>query len=241
MKNFKLKDIFKDPKTRLRNLLLVILPFAILAIVCGSISFATVKGLANNASGTNTTVYKDSIDSMDYHLRDNATDLQEELFKDLQDAVNDGTDNAQTAMLVAKNFVADFYTWTNKVATYDVGGMYYVYSPLRTNIYQQARNTYYKYVTWYISQYGAENLLEVESFNDDKCSVSESGTYEIDGNTYESYFVILDWNYKNLETFNNIPTPTIKEQDEGFVTMNYFTVIVNEEGRFEIVEAYGNV
>lgn len=236
-----MKNLFKNPKTRLRNLLLVILPFVILAIVCGSISFTTVKGLVNNASGTNTTVYKDSIDSMDYHLRDNATNLQEDLFKDLQDAVKDGTDNANIALLVCKNYVADFYTWTNKVATYDVGGMYYVYSPQRTTIYQQSRNTYYKYLTYYIDTFGQNNLLEVESFNDDECSVSSSGTYDIGKKSYESYFVTIDWNYKNLETFNGISKPTIDGEDSGFVSRLYFTVIINEEGRFEIVEAYGDI
>lgn len=241
MKNFKLKDLFKNPKTRLRNLLLVIAPFAVLAIALGAMSYNSVKSLAANTSGTSTVAYKDSIDSMDYHLRDNATNLQDELFKQLSDAVDDGTDNALIAKLVCENFVADFYTWTNKVATYDVGGMYYVYSPQRTTIYQQSRNTFYKYVTWYIDNYGQENLIEVESFNDDECSVSSAGTYELNGNTYESYFVTLHWNYKNLDTFKNIPTPSIQDDEMGFATVNYFTVIINEEGRFEIVEAYGNV
>lgn len=234
-----MKNLFKNPKTRLRNLLLVILPFVILACVFGFISYKALADVSSNTSGT---AYKDSIDSMDYHLRDNATDLQEDLFKDLQDAVNDGTDKANIAFLVCKNFVADFYTWTNKVATYDIGGMYYVYSPQRANIYTQARNQYYKYLSYYIDEYGSDNLLEVTGFVDDECTVDQTpSTYEIDGKTYESYAVTLVWEYKNTETFNNISTPTMDGTKTGFVTKCYFNVIVNEEGRFEIVQAFGDI
>lgn len=234
-----MKNLFKNPKTRLKNLLLVILPFIVLAFIFG---FITYRSLANISTNTSGTAYKDSIDSMDYHLRDNATDLQEDLFKELQNAVKDGTDKANIAFLVCKNFVADFYTWTNKEATYDIGGMYYVYSPQRSSLYNKARNKYYKYLTYYIDTYGQDNLLEVTGFDDANCSVeTEPATYTIDGNTYEAYHVKLTWIYKNTETFSNIATPEMDGQALGFVTWNYFTVIVNEEGRFEIVQAYGEV
>lgn len=239
MNKFKLKDIFKNPKTRLRNLLLVLLPFVILIAVFAKISLSSVSKVSESTSGT---VYKDSIDSMDYHLRSNATDLQEELFKELTDVVNDGTDKAKIALLVCENFVADYYTWTNKEATYDIGGMYYVYSPQRVTIYQQSRNTFYKYLTYYIDTYGSENLLEVKGFVEgDKTFVEQTpSTYEIDGKTYESYFVTLEWEYDNLDTFKDIATPSIDDNEIGFATVNYFTVIVNEDGRFEIVQAWGD-
>lgn len=233
-----MKNLFKNPKTRTRNLLLLIAPFLIVMIVCGFISFKSIKSMTSNTSGT-AVVYKDSIDEMDYHLRSNATDLQEDLFHELQDAITDGTDNGKIALLVCENFVADFYTWTNKDGTYDIGGMYYVYSPQKSNIYNNARNNYYKYLNYYIDTYGSDNLLEVESIDEEKVSVSEKLSYEFEGKTYESYYCEVGWNYKNLETFSDISTPTMDGESVGFVNFERFQVIVNDDGRFEIVQAYG--
>lgn len=237
-----MKKLFKNPKTRTRNLILVILPFVILAGICGFITFKSIKSMSNNASGTSTEAYKDSIDSMDYHLRSNATKLQTELFKELSKAVDSG-DKSEIAKLVAENYVADFYTWTNKDGTYDIGGMYYVYSPQKTNIYTQARNTYYRYLTYYINTYGSENLLEVDSI--DAEVDTNSNSYEYDGKTYTSYFVTCTWTYKNEDTFKDLNLQgypdSVEEDRRTFVKKEYFLIIEKEDGRFEIVQAYGDI
>ena len=228
-----MKNLFKNPKTRKRNLILAILPFVILAGICGFIAFKSVSSISGNAQGNSKDSYKDSIDSMDYHLRSNATKYQTELFKDLTKVVEDGSDKYEIARLVAENYVADFYTWSNKDGTYDVGGMYYVYSPQKTAIYTQARNTYYKYVTYYINQFGAKNLLEVENIT--STLGDKEGSYEFEGKKYDSYFVTCEWTYKNEDTFKDI---NMKSGD-GFVKKEYFTII-EKNGRFEIVQAYGD-
>ncbi len=228
-----MKNLFKNPKTRKRNLILAILPFVIIASICGFIAFKFVNSISGNAQGTSKESYKDSIDSMDYHLRSNATKYQTELFRELTKAIEDGTDKYNIARLVAENYVADFYTWSNKDGTYDVGGMYYVYSPQKTTIYTQARNTYYKYVTYYINQFGAKNLLEVENIT--STLGDKVGSYEFEGKKYDSYFVTCEWTYKNEDTFKDI---SMKSGDD-FVKKEYFTII-EKNGRFEIVQAYGD-
>lgn len=228
-----MKNLFKNPKTRKRNLILAILPFVIIASICGFIAFKSVNSISGNAQGTSKESYKDSIDSMDYHLRSNATKYQTELFRELTKAIEDGTDKYNIARLVAENYVADFYTWSNKDGTYDVGGMYYVYSPQKTTIYTQARNTYYKYVTYYINQFGAKNLLEVENIT--STLGDKVGSYEFEGKKYDSYFVTCEWTYKNEDTFKDI---SMKSGDD-FVKKEYFTII-EKNGRFEIVQAYGD-
>ena len=228
-----MKNLFKNPKTRKRNLILAILPFVIIASICGFIAFKSVNSISGNAQGTSKESYKDSIASMDYHLRSNATKYQTELFRELTKAIEDGTDKYNIARLVAENYVADFYTWSNKDGTYDVGGMYYVYSPQKTTIYTQARNTYYKYVTYYINQFGAKNLLEVENIT--STLGDKVGSYEFEGKKYDSYFVTCEWTYKNEDTFKDI---SMKSGDD-FVKKEYFTII-EKNGRFEIVQAYGD-
>ena len=228
-----MKNLFKNPKTRKRNLIFAILPFVIIASICGFIAFKSVNSISGNAQGTSKESYKDSIDSMDYHLRSNATKYQTELFRELTKAIEDGTDKYNIARLFAENYVADFYTWSNKDGTYDVGGMYYVYSPQKTTIYTQARNTYYKYVTYYINQFGAKNLLEVENIT--STLGDKVGSYEFEGKKYDSYFVTCEWTYKNEDTFKDI---SMKSGDD-FVKKEYFTII-EKNGRFEIVQAYGD-
>lgn len=228
-----MKNLFKNTKTRKKNLILAILPFVIVAGICGFIAFKSVSSISGNAQGNSKDSYKDSIDSMDYHLRSNATKYQTELFKDLTKAVEDGSDKYEIAKLVAENYVADFYTWSNKDGTYDVGGMYYVYSPQKTAIYTQARNTYYKYVTYYINQFGAKNLLEVENIT--STLGDKEGSYEFEGKKYDSYFVTCEWTYKNEDTFKDINM----KSGGGFVKKEYFTII-EKDGRFEIVQAYGD-
>ena len=114
--------------------------------------------------------------------------------------------------------------------------MYYVYSPQKTTIYTQARNTYYKYVSYYINQFGAKNLLEVENIT--STLGDKVGTYEFEGKKYDSYFVTCEWTYKNEDTFNSVDVTTNGESDK-FVKKEYFTII-EKDGRFEIVQAYGD-
>ena len=61
------------------------------------------------------------------------------------------------------------------------------------------------------------------------------GSYEFEGKKYDSYFVTCEWTYKNEDTFKDIST----KSGDGFVKKEYFTIIEND-GRFEIVQAYGD-
>ncbi|MBR3228249.1 MAG: hypothetical protein IKF68_06870 [Erysipelotrichaceae bacterium] len=240
-----MNKLFRNPRTRVRNLILVILPFIILLGVFSYVSYSSIKGVISNASGNNqkTVDYKKSIDSMGYYLRGNATDLQVSYFNELQDLINGGASDADIAACVAKNYVADFYTWSNKNGSYDVGGMYYVHGPSKNVIIVQARNTYYKYLTYYINTFGSDKLLEVTNVETEVDP--NPGVYSLDGKDYECYSVFCRWEYKSEDTFEgmNITSPN----DEGtywhyvdFATHESFNVIKNDEGRFEIVDAIGD-
>lgn len=219
--------LFRDKRVRYRNLVLIILPFIIIAGVCGFVAIRSTGKIIDNTAGVATNDKK-VIDSMDYHLRSNATQLQTQLFDELSDALNSG-DSFNIAKLIAENFVADFYTWTNKSGSYDVGGMYYVYPHSKINIYQQARDQYYKYVTYYINTYGADKLLEVDSITAEVGN--EVGKYDYNGKSYDSYFVTCDWTYKDDTSLDK----------NDYVTHEYFNVIFdNEDNRYEIVQAYGD-
>ncbi len=222
--------LFKSKKNRYLNLLLVILPFLVLIGVFGYKTVDSVKNLVPGEKGS--TVRKDTedIEEYDYHLRHNATALQKDLFKELDGLLaQDPQDDLAIAESVAKNYVADFYTWTNKEGQYDVGGMYYVFSDSRYNIYMQARDTYYHYLSTFINEYGAENLLEVTSVNVESSSSGEN-FQDVFGRSYPAWYVRVSFDYADHPKF----------------PFNYFFKVVNilvvkrDNGRFEIAQAYGD-
>ena len=191
---------------------------------------------------------------MNYVLRDNATDIQKEYFAELKSAIEDGhetpVDDAAIAGMVAKNYVTDFYTWTNKYGKYDVGGMQYIYDGeyensdhYKENVYLAAKDGFYKYMSVYATKYGKENLLEVESVDvvsrkmDEPYIISEHQAWKQDDsgewydyrvdNPYEWYYVQCRWTYK----------PTDKLTLSQFADSINLAVLKDSKGRYYIVEA----
>lgn len=164
-----------------------------------------------------------------YAIRSNATAYQKELYEKLTNQLNDGYDfqdedaKVSIAKTIVQSFVADFYTWTNKAGNYDVGGLEYIYSSNLKNFNKAARDRFYNQLSSDIDQYGQENLLEVTE-------VSVNGSYAPEkfirnDQTMETFYIEASWNYKTTTGFD-----TSKYQTKG-----YFTVIINESGRYEIV------
>ena len=235
MKKFldKITELFENKKKRYLMMLAFMAPFIIAIGVFGFIAFKEAKTLIKlNETVAVSDDYQ--IPSKEYVLRDNATDLQKELFAELKGLYEGTTEGTSTdiAVSVCKNYVADFYTWSNKYGQYDVGGTYYVFEPQRKNIYLQARDSFYKYLNEYINKYGAENLLEVETVTATGSKsfeeyISMNPDDAVQTSHEEAYDVKVNWTYKANEVF----TPS------RYVTSMEFKVI-NNEGRFEIVEAH---
>ena len=264
-KNFVLKrEKIKEKRAHKRHkgmnryllMFLLMLPFLIAIAIFSTIVVKEAKNLKSLAAGNavQETKPENIIGDGWYILRDNATDYQKELFAQLKEAIEgEGADDQAKASLVAKNYVADFYTWTNKSGQYDIGGMYYIYDGefkngdhYRNNVYLSARDGFYKYLSTYATQYGKENLIEVTNVDVTRC-IKMSEPYEIsehkenrqDENgewydyreveTYEAYLVTCKWSYAdttklNLSQFAN--------------TINL--AIINNDGEFQIVEASEN-
>lgn len=221
-------DVFADKKRRYLYLFLAILPFLIAIGVFGFIVFRDAKSLLAMATGNTEIKDENIISSMNYVLRDNATDVQKECFAQLKEAIESSADDATIAGLVCENYVADFYTWSNKAGQYDVGGLYYVYEPQKETIYTQARDGMYKYLSTYIKDYGASNLLEVDNV-EVKSAKKRADKYQVDENTYNAFDVQCEWTYKENDKFSAAK----------YAKKMYFIVIDNGK-RFEIVEASTN-
>ena len=94
-----------------------------------------------------TTTVVETLDDYGYSLRSDATSLQKSLFEELKKVLNQEPINEEEyAKLVARSFLADFYTLDNKVTNNDIGGVQYFYSSVQDNFILKAQDTLYKYV-----------------------------------------------------------------------------------------------
>ena len=228
----KINNLFKDKKKRGLFVGLFILPFLIAITVFGVVAFKEAKSLLELAKGQTEVRDENKIEKMNYVLRENATDIQKEYFAELKQAIEvDGADGLTIAGLVCKNYVTDFYTWTNKQGQYDISALYYVYTPQKNDIYLQARDGFYKYLNNYINEYGSKNLLEVS--NVEVTNTSNAG-YEYVSSSEETFDEVINvscsWSYKEGSKFDVNKYPT---------KMNF--LVVERGGRYEIVEASSNV
>lgn len=161
-----------------------------------------------------------------YEINENATEYQKLIFTELSDVINDGGTPQEYAGSVVKNYVADFYTWSNKKGTYDIGGMQYVYQPEIVNIYNFAKDFFYRDLSYNMSKYGSDALLEVENveitFSDFNVEI------EFNGETYQSFYVTASWTYVQKEGFDST----------GYQTSSEFSLI-DRNGKYEIYRYYG--
>ena len=161
-----------------------------------------------------------------YEINENETEYQKLIVTELSDVINDSGTPQEYAGSVVKNYVADFYTWSNKKGTYDIGGMQYVYQPEIVNIYNYAKDFFYRDLSYNIQTLGAENLLEVENveitFSDFNVEI------EFNGETYQSFYVTASWTYVQKEGFDTT----------GYQTSGEFSLI-DRNGKYEIYRYYG--
>ena len=222
-----MNKLFLEKKSRYKNLLLILLPFIVIAGILAYFSYVSAK----NAFDFDNTGNKPSniIEKYNYVLRANATDYQKELFEELKNDFEheDETDEVKIASDIAMNYVADFYTWTNKQGQFDIGGMCYVNGFNKVNYWMQTTDQFYKYITKYMEVYGVQDLIEVESIEVVDAHLN-TDAFVIDGVDHKSFHVELKWNYKQTEKFNT----------SKFSKHMHFTVIKDDYGAYSIVEAF---
>ncbi len=168
-----------------------------------------------------------------YQIGNNPTEVEKTCFQELTNALK-AKDDMAVCEAVAKNFVADYFTWTNKDGNYEVGGLQYIYGPKYAVFEEFSRYTYYSDLDLYISQYGRDNLLQVKEVKLDKpVEKAPDFSYSVwtDETTkqdvmFESYEVNVSWTYENC-----------KLNTSDFVDGARF-FLINNNGRWEIAEFY---
>ncbi len=186
-----------------------------------------------------------------YSLPSTATEYQKSLYDDLAVAVNTVSSKEEyingswleAVPSIAKMFITDYFTWSNKKGSFDVGGLDLVFGPSHINIQANKKMTFYKDWDLYAEKCGKENLptvknvtvtsythLEDPYYFDQYTMNWDTMKYEYSVVEYDKYEVVLDWEYEDNETFDFSLFPT-----SGTVTMIY------RDNRLEVTDLVTDV
>ena len=221
----------------------------IVSAVVSLIVIAVTGGFYIRTMGQNTDIDSSGIKKDEaYSIRNNATSYQKELYESLKVAMKEEVvDKNEVAGLVAENFVADFYTWTNKFRLNDVGGIQFVYEPIRASVFANAQNTTYLDMYYYLKNGGVGKTLEVMKTESSNARVirtfinDEKGIEEridpitkkpVKGVIYNAIQVDVKWEYRDSVVLDT----------QDYESSATITLIENDKGHFVIVEVaeYGD-
>ena len=126
-----------------------------------------------------------------YVVGKDPSDYQKEVFSELSKELEESNVNyKKVSELVAESFVIDFFTWTNKDSTYDIGGLQYVLD--KNTFYKEAKWNYYQKLDVYKESYAKDQLPIVVSVNKNSEKIED---YLIEEKNYPAYKVDLNWKY----------------------------------------------
>lgn len=144
------------------------------------------------------------LDKYGISLDENDTELYKKEYEILKANLDSKDINKEEyAKSIAKLFIIDLYTISNKLNKYDVGGTEFVFKGGIKNYTLNVTDTIYKYVEDNALGKRKQNLPEVISIEclnikKDKFTIKEKdeNDKEINGKTYDAYIINLSWTYK---------------------------------------------
>lgn len=209
-----------------------------LVIICSIASFAVGGYYLTQAmmnQNDNNVVEKEKNDKY-FKIRTNATGYQRSVYTELNDVLaNNKDDEKQVAELITKNFVADFYTWTNKFHFNDVGGLQFVDKTIAPSVMNQALQYFYNDMAYYLNENKVAKTLEVSGATTRVSTVEYVLQRQIIGQSGREtqaeikkpgYEVTVNWSYKEQDGFD-----TSKYQRQGSVIL-----VKDDEGVLRIME-----
>jgi len=200
----------------------IVITIVITGLAVGVALFAYSSQTKKNPSST--VVYSNEY----YTLKGRPTDLQKTLFRELTAQIEkDKKNDLAIATLVAKNFIADYFTWSNKAGPYDVGGLDFVFGLENLNFRRTSREYFYTYIFTFMEEgYKLPDLIEVIEIETEGAAYAAPYTYY--DREVPAYYIEISWKYRESDLIDT----------SLFPTWAAMTITVNEDGRFEIVRFY---
>ena len=160
----------------------------------------------------------DKVDKYNYVLKSNATELQKTQFNELKEILSGDIVDDDYAKIIAKMFVTDLYTLSNKVNKYEVGGTEYVLESGRDNFKVNVQDTLYKYLEDNSDGKRSQILPMVVSVSADEISDTK---YKIGDNESDAKKVSLTLSYN---------------EDLGYDT-KVTLILIKSDGKYYVVES----
>lgn len=130
-----------------------------------------------------------------YLVPEDPTAYMKTAYDEVSNSLKDA-DEEEEAQALAKLFVADFFTLSNKESDTDVGGLNYIPSAAYEDMEQYARFYFYNNYSMIVSQLGEEQLPCVK---DVTVNNVQSSTITYDGQSYDGYLIEVDIAYEDTE------------------------------------------
>ena len=124
------------------------------------------------------------------------------------------------ATLVVKNFIADFYTWSNKTGRNDVGGVQFIAEEMRSTFRKQAIDGFYENLDFYLNDYEATSLITVNDVT--ILDVNLNDTLKTEDEVIGCISVQASWQYElsssvEIEQFQSEATFILTESEDHLV------------------------
>lgn len=145
-----------------------------------------------------------NIEEYGYTLDDRDTKYMEEVFKDLEETLEQEEVNYEEyATNLAKLFVIDFYTLNNKINKYDVGSLEYILSDKIEDFKTKAMDTIYSDI---IDNTYKDRVQELPEITSVEVLNVETTEITLNENLVESYKVTMEYTYKKDLGYDTLGT-----------------------------------
>ncbi len=141
----------------------------------------------------NVATEKNSIKEFGYKLEDRDTILYEKYYNELKKVLKEKEINYNKyAELLAKLYITDFYTLSNKISSTDIGSLDFIHPDSLENFKIKAGDTIYKTVISNLYNDRTQVLPEVSDINMEDISETKFNYSETE---YDAYEIALSWTY----------------------------------------------
>lgn len=193
-------------KQDVRNIILFVL---VGLVIFGIVGYKAYNDFFNSDSPSKKLV---SLDLYGYTLSKNDTGLYKDNFKALEKTLSETPINYDDyAKLLSKLFIIDVFNLNNKISSTDIGGLEFLYKPLKENFKENMGNTLYKHVQVNLDGKRTQNLPEVTSVEVTDLFPTK---YTYNKKEYEAYIATVKWEYKqDLGYEKNMKLTLIKDNN----------------------------
>jgi len=227
----KTKNLFRQPFLVFGMIFLVTT-----ILLVGTLVYQVINFTTDTSKSVQNQVTEEQQDN--YTLREDATEYQKTLFNELEEAkeaydqMKDDETTLEYAEAIVKNFIADFYTWSNKSGRSDVGGVQFISKSNQATFKKQAIDGFYLNLDYYLNEYEGTDLQtvkEVEILDQDlnyqvilEKEVEVDDVTEVEEEQIDAISIHASWSYNNskfdeIDLFQNEAVFILTSSDDKLV------------------------